>query len=81
MAKPTKVKLVNGKGFERDFLIEHAQNLLTYEANKKFNNWSISAKSPFTFSNGIIERTNSGTDRKTGKSGKAIKGQEDTGKA
>jgi hypothetical protein len=72
MKAPTKIKLVSKSGIERDFKLDHAQNLLDYEKQNKLSNWSIPDNSPFILQDGTIQRRNINPDKKAGKSRKAI---------
>ena len=74
MKRPTKVTLVKKDLSTRDFNILSAQNLLQYEAMKGFDNWKLPENSPFTYSNGIIERSSNKTSQSTQKRRSTTKG-------
>jgi hypothetical protein len=66
MAEATKVKLTDGKK-EREFDIEHAQNLLAYQQSKGYTDWKLPENSGFNYENGTINPAKPGATQKSGK--------------
>lgn len=70
------VKLLNiGAKSEQDFRLDHAENLLVYEAAKGLKLWTLPDNSPYTFTDGkLILSSSDKADKGTGKSEGITKG-------
>jgi hypothetical protein len=66
MAEETKVTLAHGNK-EREFTIQHAEALLTYQQSKGFTDWQLPENSAFKFENGTINPAKPGDTKKSGK--------------
>lgn len=51
---------------DREFTIDHATALLSYEQERGMSNWVIPENSEYTFRNGTIERADKKADKKPG---------------
>jgi hypothetical protein len=81
MAKNTKpaadkntVTLINSSAKkdserEREFSVEHAQNLLKYQQEKGLTDWELPENSGFKYENGTIERADTGKTEKSDQPG------------
>lgn len=73
-----KVTLVNTEAkepFEKEFDLQHAQDLLTLEASLGKDHWQLPKNSPYTFTDGkLIPTASNQADKGTSKSAGANKG-------